>query len=168
MKYSLGISHFLEEISSLFHSIVFLYFFALITEVGFLISPCYSSELFFSPLPLASLLFTAICKASSDSLSDKQTVIHPPERGSCLPGSTLTDVGRHLLAVIFSLSIAPCAASVPLFHDCLVPCLWFVNLQRPGRQQLCLVKLAFLAQLSTWAPYPRPPHTMQTKTPYVS
>ena len=105
MKYSLGISHFLEEISSLFHSIVFLYFFALITEVGFLISPCYSSELFFSPLPLASLLFTAICKASSDSLSDKQTVIHPPERGSCLPGSTLTDVGRHLLAVIFSLPL---------------------------------------------------------------
>ena len=67
MKYSLGISHFLEEISSLFHSIVFLYFFALITEVGFLISPCYSSELFFCPLPFASFLFTAICKASSDN-----------------------------------------------------------------------------------------------------
>ena len=32
MKYSLGISNFLEEISSLSHSIVFLYFFALITE----------------------------------------------------------------------------------------------------------------------------------------
>ena len=32
MKCSLGISHFLEEISSLSHSIVFLYFFALITE----------------------------------------------------------------------------------------------------------------------------------------
>ena len=38
MKYSLGISDFLEEISSLSHSIVFLYFFALITEEGFLIS----------------------------------------------------------------------------------------------------------------------------------
>ena len=36
MQYSLGISNFLEEISSLSHSIVFLYFFALITEVGFL------------------------------------------------------------------------------------------------------------------------------------
>ena len=35
----------LEEISSLSHSIVFLYFFALITEEGLLISPCYSSEL---------------------------------------------------------------------------------------------------------------------------
>ena len=44
MKCSLGISKFLEEISSLSHSIVFLYFFALITEEGFLISPCYSLE----------------------------------------------------------------------------------------------------------------------------
>ena len=39
MKCSLGISNFLDEISSLSHSIVFLYFFALITEEGFLISP---------------------------------------------------------------------------------------------------------------------------------
>ena len=41
MKYSLGISNFLEGISSLSHSIVFLYFFALIAKEGFLISPCY-------------------------------------------------------------------------------------------------------------------------------
>uniref|UniRef100_A0A4W2F5C8 DNA topoisomerase n=1 Tax=Bos indicus x Bos taurus TaxID=30522 RepID=A0A4W2F5C8_BOBOX len=34
MKCSLGISNFLEEISSLSHSVVFLYFFALITEEG--------------------------------------------------------------------------------------------------------------------------------------
>ena len=74
MKYSLGISNFLEEISSLSHSIVFLYFFALITEEGFLISPFYSFKLCtqmayfsFSPLLFTSLLFTAICKASSDS-----------------------------------------------------------------------------------------------------
>ena len=45
MKCSLDISNFLEEISSLSHSIVFLHFVALITEEGFLISPCYSSEL---------------------------------------------------------------------------------------------------------------------------
>ena len=45
MKRSLGISDFLEEISSLSHSVVFLYFFALITEEGFLISSCYSLEL---------------------------------------------------------------------------------------------------------------------------
>ena len=42
MKCSLGISNFLEEISSLSHSVVFLYFFALITEEGFLISSYYS------------------------------------------------------------------------------------------------------------------------------
>ena len=42
----LGISNFLEEISSLSHSIVFLYFFALISKEGFLISLCYSLELF--------------------------------------------------------------------------------------------------------------------------
>ena len=45
MKYSIGISNFLEEISSLSHSIVFLYFFPLIAEEGFLLSPCYSLEL---------------------------------------------------------------------------------------------------------------------------
>ena len=75
MKCSLGISNFLEEISSLTHSIVFLYFFALITEEGFLISPCYCLELciqmglsfLFSFAFLASLLFSAICKASSDN-----------------------------------------------------------------------------------------------------
>ena len=46
MKCSFGISNFLEKISSLSHSIVFLYFFALVTEEGFLISPCYSLELY--------------------------------------------------------------------------------------------------------------------------
>ena len=45
MKYSLGVSHLLEEISRLFHSIVFLSFFTLITEEVFLISPSYSLEL---------------------------------------------------------------------------------------------------------------------------
>ena len=45
MKCSLGISHFLEDISSLSHSIVFLYFFALIAEEGCLISPWCSLEL---------------------------------------------------------------------------------------------------------------------------
>ena len=74
MKCSLGISNCLEEISSLSPSVVFLYFFALITEESSLISPCYFLELciqmgiaFFFSLPLASLLFSAICKASSDS-----------------------------------------------------------------------------------------------------
>ena len=75
MKCSLGISNFLEENSSLSHCVVSLYFFALITEEGFLISPCYSLEFciqmgiaFFSPLPFTSL-FSVICKASPDNLS---------------------------------------------------------------------------------------------------
>ena len=74
MKCSLGISNFLEEISSLSHSVVLLYFFALIAEEGFLISSCilWNSAfrclyLSFSPLFFASLLFTVICMASPDS-----------------------------------------------------------------------------------------------------
>ena len=43
---SLGTSNFLEEISSLSHYVVFLYFFALITEEDFLISSGYSFELY--------------------------------------------------------------------------------------------------------------------------
>ena len=72
MKCSLGISNILEEISSLSHSVIFLYFFALIAEEVFLISSCYSLDfrclyLSFFPLLFASLLFTAICKVSPDS-----------------------------------------------------------------------------------------------------
>ena len=75
MKYSLGISKFLEEICSLSHFIVFLYFFALVTEEGFLISPCYSLELCiqmgmfpFLFCLFASLLFTAICNTCIKSV----------------------------------------------------------------------------------------------------
>ena len=73
LKCSPGISNFLEEISSLSYSVVFLYFFVLITEEGFLISSCCSLQLCikwiylsFSPLLFTSIVFTAICKASSD------------------------------------------------------------------------------------------------------
>ena len=45
MKCSLGTSDFLEEISSISHSVVFLYIFALITKEGFLISPCFFLKL---------------------------------------------------------------------------------------------------------------------------
>ena len=41
------ISNFLEEMSNFSHSIVFLCFFAMITDKDFLISPCYSLELCF-------------------------------------------------------------------------------------------------------------------------
>ena len=74
MKYSLGIFNFLEDISSLSNSVVFLYFFALITEEGFLslLAILWNSAfkwvfLSFSPLLFTSCLFTAICKASSDN-----------------------------------------------------------------------------------------------------
>ena len=74
MKCSFGISDFLEEIPSLSHSVVFLYFFALIAEEGFLISLCYCLELciqmgisFLYSFAFPSRLFTAICQPSSDS-----------------------------------------------------------------------------------------------------
>ena len=64
--------NFLEEISSVSHSIVFLYFFALITEEGFLISPSYSLELciqmgisFLFSFAFRVSSFTAICRASA-------------------------------------------------------------------------------------------------------
>ena len=60
MKYSLVISNFLEEISSLSHSIVFLYVFALITEEVFLISPCYSLEVSIK-MGISFLFSFAIC-----------------------------------------------------------------------------------------------------------
>ena len=79
MKCPLGISNFLEEISNFSHSVVFLYFFALVAEEGFLISPCYSLELCiqmgisflfsfaFSFSSSFFCFFSAICKASSDN-----------------------------------------------------------------------------------------------------
>ena len=72
IKCSLGISDFLEEIAGLSYSIVFLYLHYSLKKTH--ISPCYSLELCiqmgylsFSPLPFASLLFSALCKASSDN-----------------------------------------------------------------------------------------------------
>ena len=74
MKYSLSISDFPEETSSLSYFIVFLCFFALLTRKAFLslLAILWNSAfkwiyLSISSLPIASLLFTAICKASSDN-----------------------------------------------------------------------------------------------------
>ena len=74
MECSLGMSNFLEAISSLSHSTIFLYFFALITEEGFLISPCYSLELciqvdisFLFSFAFCFSSFLSYLKASSDS-----------------------------------------------------------------------------------------------------
>ena len=74
MKCSFDISNFLEEISSLSPSVVFLYFFALFIEEGLLVSSCCNSAfswlyISLSPLLFTSFLSSAICKASSDNHS---------------------------------------------------------------------------------------------------
>ena len=82
MKYSLGISNYLEEISSPSHSIVFLFilFFqcislhwslrkAFLSLLAILWNSAFKCVYFsFSALPFFSLAFLAICKASSDNL----------------------------------------------------------------------------------------------------
>ena len=67
MKCFLGISNFLEEISSLSCSVLFLYF-TFLSLLAILWNSAFRClYLFFSPLLFASLLFPAICKASPDS-----------------------------------------------------------------------------------------------------
>ena len=83
MKCSLGISNFLEEISSPSNSIVFLYFFALIAEEGFLISSCYFLELCIQML--ISFLFsfafsfwlTSLCIIGSSFIFLKRSLVFP-------------------------------------------------------------------------------------------
>ena len=75
MKCSLGISNFLEEISSLSHSVLFLYFFALITEEGFLISSCYSLKLCIQMLIFPFLLCFSLLFFSQLFLRPPQIVI---------------------------------------------------------------------------------------------
>ena len=74
MKCSLGISNFLEEVSSLSNSIIFLYFFALFIKEGLfsLLAILWNSTftweyLSLSPLLFASLLSSAVCTAPSDN-----------------------------------------------------------------------------------------------------
>ena len=76
MKCSLAISNFLDEISSLSHSIVFLYFFVLITEKGFLIFPCYSLELYIQ-MGISFLFSFAFSFFSQLFVSPPQTTILP-------------------------------------------------------------------------------------------
>ena len=71
MKCSLGISNFLEEISSLSHSVVFLYFFALITEQGFLFL------LFFGTLHSDAYIFPFLLCFSL--LFFSQLFVRPPQ-----------------------------------------------------------------------------------------
>ena len=71
MKCSLGISTFLEDIASISHSIVFLYFFTLFTLEDFLISSCYSLE-FWIQMDI-SFLFSFAFRFSS------QLFVRPPQ-----------------------------------------------------------------------------------------
>ena len=65
-----------EEISSLSYPIVFLYFFALITEEGFLISPCYSLELCIQ-MGISFLFSFAFCIFSQLFVRPPQTATLP-------------------------------------------------------------------------------------------
>ena len=84
MKCFLGISNFLEEISSLSHSVVFLSFFALIAEEGFLslLAILWNSAfrclyLSFSPFLFASLLFTAFhSRAKANTVLSRECIGH--------------------------------------------------------------------------------------------
>ena len=75
MKYSLGMSNFLEEIFPiLLFSSISLDWSLWIIEEGFLISPCYSLEVciqmgisFLFSFVFSFFLFSAICKPSSDN-----------------------------------------------------------------------------------------------------
>ena len=72
MKCSLRISNFLEEISSLSHSVVFLYFFALIVEEGFLLF-----LLFFGTLHSDAYIFPFLLCFSV--LFFSQLFVRPPQ-----------------------------------------------------------------------------------------
>ena len=76
IKCSLGSSNFLEEISTISHSVVFFYFFALVTEEGFLISPCYSWELCIL-MGLSFLFLFAFRFSSQIFVRPSQTAIFP-------------------------------------------------------------------------------------------
>ena len=83
MKCSLGISNFLEEISNISYYVVFLYFFTLIAEEGFLISPCYSFELCIQ-IRLSSVQFSH--SVVSDSLRPHELQHARPPCPSQTPG----------------------------------------------------------------------------------
>ena len=72
MKCSFGISNFPEEISSLSHSVVFLYFFALIADEVFLISSSYSLEICIQML--ISFLFSELRKLGLSPNSHCHTI----------------------------------------------------------------------------------------------
>ena len=123
MKCSLGISNFLEEMSSLSHSVVVLYFFALITEEGFLIFSCYSLELCIQML--ISFLFSFAFHFSS-FLS---YLLRPPQTAVLLFCTSFS------WGWSWSLSLVQCHEPPPIVHQALYlskpgfSSTWTVNFQ---------------------------------------
>ena len=103
MKCSLGISNFLEEISSLSYSVVFLYFFALIAEEGFLISSCYSLEL------CIQMLISFLCSFAF-RFSFSQLFVRPPRQPFCFFAFLFHGGGGVLIPV-------SCTTSRTSFHS---------------------------------------------------
>ena len=83
MKFSLGISNFLGDISSLSHS-VFLYFFALIAEEGFLslFAILWNSAFRWKYLSFSPLFFTSLAEAETP-------ILWPPHAKSSLTGKVM-------------------------------------------------------------------------------
>ena len=75
MKCSLGISNYFEETSSLPHSVVFLYFFALIAGEGFLIFSCYSLELCIQMTISFHFVFAFCSSFHSYSIRETQLIV---------------------------------------------------------------------------------------------
>ena len=124
MKYSFDISNFLEEISSLTLSIVFLYFFALFIEEGLLASLAilWNSTfnrvyLSLSPLLFTSLLSSAICKASS---GNHFAYLHFLFFGMVLFAATCTILWTLsiVLQTLFLLDLIPWIYSSPPLYIC--------------------------------------------------
>ena len=76
MKCSLGSSNILI-FSSLSHSVLFLYLFSLITEEGFLISPCYSLELCIQMLIFFLFSFAFHFSSFHPNFQQKGAVVNP-------------------------------------------------------------------------------------------
>ena len=118
MKYSLGISNFLEEVSSLSHSVVFLYFFALIAEGGFLISSCYSLELCIQMLiylsfyisPHLKINFKMYPKYRNVKMGKKKKkyVLELVQYGICFLGTGIVRVLVCVLILIFTNYMSLC------------------------------------------------------------
>ena len=96
-------SNFLEEISSLSHSVVFLYFFALIAEEGFLISSCYSLELCIQ-LGISFLFSFAFCFSSFCCISK----LHHRKGGNTQQAKA-KDHPESLKVLVAQLSVTLCS-----------------------------------------------------------